>query len=293
MGWFSKGLSAALLVGLCLIVLLSFSPDSASANSETTLLGYAFRFEGKDYNPATNRSTWHYTVTGPMVGGPTYKDLSHWIIALCTPHKVTDASGNKWERRSRPDPHHDLIGIKWDDEVSKTGGRSFYFVLEGDWAIDETVQIGAKAGPDTATGVLPGPACQPDMCRIDYSITTRSDWRFMKPGTYAAPTMQIQLTGDSGVRLHFSDFRDAEYIADWSVSPPIVFEYSVGPTLADAEVFGWHSAHQLSDLEVVIPKHAVQNGAQVNVWLRAYVTETNRSSDYAGGGRVSIELVCD
>lgn len=291
MGWFSQTVKTALFC-LSLIAIYAFSPPFASASNETTLLGFTFRFDGVDYNPTTNLSTWHYTVTGPMVSGPTYKDLSHWIIELCVPHKVVEASGN-WERRTRPDPHHGIIGIKWDNEVSKTGSRSFYFVLEGNWAVADTLQIGAKAGPNNESGVLPGPACEADMCRIDYSITARNDWRFLKPGEYAAPTIQVRLWGDSGVRLHFRDFRDAEYAAGWRLSQPIVFEYSIGQTLADADNFGWYSARQFNDLEVVIPKHDVQGEALVTIWMRALLTEANRSSEYDGGGRVILELLCD
>lgn len=287
---FSKAATAVGLV--CFLLLHVFSPAQASPYGETTLLGFTFRFDGTEYNPATDESTWHYTVTGPMVSGPAYKDLSHWMIALCQPHTVPDASG-RWERRHNPDPHHGLVGIKWDEEVSKTGSRSFYFVLKGHWAVTDAVVIAAKAGPNKALGVLPGPACKPDVCRVDYSITTRSDWRFLKPGTYAAPAARVQLHGESAVRLRFSGFGDAGYVADWSLSPPIVFEYSIGPTLADAEAFGWRSAHQFNDLEVVVPKHAVQDGAQVIVWLRAHVLSAHRSSDYEGGGSISIELLCD
>lgn len=291
MGWFSQTVKTALFC-LSLIAIYAFSPPFASASNETTLLGFTFRFDGVDYNPTTNLSTWHYTVTGPMVSGPTYKDLSHWIIELCVPHKVVEASGN-WERRTRPDPHHGIIGIKWDNEVSKTGSRSFYFVLEGNWAVADTLQIGAKAGPNNESGVLPGPACEADMCRLDYSVTTRSDWRFLKPGTYAASTIQVLLTGDSAARLHFSEFRDAEYITDWSLSPNIVVEYSVGPTLQDAEAFGWRTADQFNGLEVDIPRDAVQAGARVNIWMRVHLTEANRSSEYLGGGRVSVVPICN
>lgn len=277
-----------------LIGLLLFSPRAAaSAGSQVTLLGYTFTFDGMDYNPAADESTWYYTVSGPMMSGPTYKDLSHWMMALCAPHAVKDATGGSWERRTNPDPYHGLIGIKWDEEVSKTGSKSFYFVLKGNWAISETVHIGAKAGPDTATGVLPGPACQPDMCQVNYSMTTRADWRFLKPGTYAAPAIQVQLMGGSAVRLDFSDFRDAEYVADWTASPPIRFEYSVGPTLDDAEAFGWHSADQFNEVEVTVPKHAVEAGARVTIWMRGYVSHSTRSSDYVSGGRISIVPLCN
>lgn len=158
---------------LCLFVIPSFLHIYASSYSETELLGYTFRFDGMDYNPAIDESTWYYTVTGPMVSGPRYKDLSHWIIALCTPHTVKDASG-AWERSLRPDPHHGVVGIKRNDEVAKTGSRSFYFVLKGNWTVGETIRIGAKAGPETAVGVLPGPSCEVDICELDYFVTTRS-----------------------------------------------------------------------------------------------------------------------
>lgn len=289
------GRGAVPLAGLLVVALLLIFPSFPSAHASypaATLLGFTFTFDGKDYNAARDESTWHYTVTGPMVGGPTYKDLSHWILALCAPHVVVEASG-AWERRTTPDPHHGLIGIKWDDEVSKTGSRSFYFVLKGDWDIDMTVAIGAKAGSDTASGVLPGPSCQPDACRIDYDITTRSDWRFMKPGTYAAVMMQLDLHGDSDVRLSFRDFANPEYLNPWVSAPPVHFEYSVGVTIDDADAYGWLPASNFNSEEVTVPKAVVSQGARLNVWGRVTVTDHTLSSDYHGGGRIIISPLCN
>lgn len=289
----ARGAQAATACGLVgLLIVQLFAAGYAAAYGETTLLGFTFRFEGVEYDPAADTSVWTYTVTGPGVDGPQFKDLSHWIMALCPQHTVLKASG-RWERSAKPDPHHGLVGIKWDEEVSKTGSRTFYFVLQGRWAVDAAVQIGVKAGTATASDVLPGPACRVDVCRVDYAVTTRSDWHFLKPGVYAAPALHVQLTGDGAVLLRFSGFGDAYYVADPGLSPPVVFEYSVGPTLDAAEALGWHTADQFNDLEVVVPRDAVRAGATVTVWLKALVTEAHRSSDYAGGGRVGIEPVCD
>lgn len=282
---------AFIFVGFLLI--LPSSKAGASTYPETTLHGFTFTFDDKTYDPVRDESTWHYTVTGPMVSGPTYKDLSHWILALCTPHVVVDASGHKWERNTKPDPHHGLVGIKWNDKVDKQGSASFYFVLKGDWDVDLTVAVAMKAGQDKDSGVLPGPACQAGTCRIDYDITTRSDWRFLKPGEYAAALAHIDMHGDSTVRLTFQEFGDAEYMNPWDSSPDIHFEYSVGATIDDADAFGWYPALSFNGKEVVIPKAAVMQGARVKVWARATVTEVNLSSEYGGGGGVEVSLLCD
>lgn len=287
-----RDLSIVLFLSISFLFLSSPSVH-ASAFPEATLLGFTFTFDGKEYDPATDESTWRYTVTGPMVSGPTYKDLSHWILALCAPHEVVEASGHKWERRSNPDPHHGLIGIKWDDKVSKEGSASFHFVLKGDWAVDMSLAVAAKAGQGKESGVLPGPGCQGDSCRIDYNVSTRSDWRFLKPGEYTTVLTRVDVQGDTGVRLGFADFGDAAYRNPWASSPDIYFEYSVGVTLDDADAFGWYPAAGFNGEEVVIPKAVVAQGARVNVWARALVTKANLSSEYGGRGRVEVQLLCD
>src|SRR5690606_41608688 len=101
------------------------------------------------------------------------------------------------------------------------------------------------------------------------------------------------LPGAGAVLLRVGGLGDADSVAEPGLSPPVVVEYSVGPTLDAAEALGWHTADQFNDLEVVVPRDAVRAGATVTVWLKALVTEAHRSSDYAGGGRVGIEPVCD
>lgn len=289
MGWMRK--AAAVILCLALLV-VGVGDATALANGETTLLGFAFRFDGVEYNPTTDESIWRYTVIGPNVSGPTYKDLSHWLIALCVSHEVKNASG-RWERLTRPDPHHGIVGLKWDDEVSKTGSRSFYFVLKGRWSEVGMVQVGAKAGTDTAVGYLPGPSCEPKMCKVDYEMTTGKFWRFLKPGVYAAPAFYILVTGDADVRLSFSDFRDPEYLGGGNMLPTILVDYSIGDTLEEAEAFGWRSARQFNELEVVVPKSDAQGGALVTIWMRVHLSELNRSSEYLGVGRVTISTQCD
>lgn len=291
----SSGLLACFFALLIFIASSLFNLASVARAESTAaeLLGFTISFDGKHYDSTTDESTWYYTVSGPMVSGPTYKDLSHWILALCAPHEVVEASGHKWERRTNPDPHHGLIGIKWDDKVSKTDSRSFHFVLRGDWAVGETVAVAAKAGPETAAAVLPGPACSPDMCRVDYEVTSRVDWRVLTPGVFAARASQISLSGDNAVRLQFSDFQNPQYLADWTASTPIHLEYSVGKTLDDAVAFGWHSAAAFNDVEVIVPQHEVAVGTQLGVWVRGTFSAVNRSSDYRGGGRIAIVPLCD
>lgn len=285
---------AGLLLAAGFLLSLSlFSPVYASDYPEAHLLGYTFTFDGKTYDPVRDESTWHYTVTGPMVSGPTYKDLSHWILALCTPHVVVEASGNKWERRTKPDPHHGLIGIKWDDKVDKQGSASFYFVLKGDWGIDYSVAVAAKAGQGLESGLLPGPACQADSCRIDYEVTARNDWRFLKPGTYAASVMQIHLHGSSGVLLAFDSFSEAVEPHQWGEGPAIHFEYSLGRTLEEASDRGWLPATVFNKEEVIVDKAAVTQGVRLTVWARAVVADVTRASEYRGGGTVSVQLLCD
>nr|MBO2471239.1 hypothetical protein [Bacillota bacterium] len=127
-----------------------------------------------------------------------YKDLSHWLIPLCVPHTVTRASGN-WERLTRPDPIHGIAGLKWDEEVSKLGSKSFFFVLKGQWDVADSAPIAAKAGSEEAVGYLPGPSCDLKVCRVDYDVTTQGS---------------------------FSEFRDPdpEYLGGWNMQPSILVD---------------------------------------------------------------------
>lgn len=286
-------LTSLLASVIALLLSLSFSiPSYASDFPTVNLLGFTFAFDGKTYDPVRDESTWHYTVTGPMVSGPTYKDLSHWILALCGPQQVVEASG-KWERNSKPDPHHGLIGVKFEDKVDKEGSASFYFVLKGDWGIDYSVAVAAKAGQGKESGVLPGPACQADSCRIDYELSSRNDWRFLKPGTYAASVMQIHLHGSTGVLLAFDSFSEAVEPQEWGEGPAIHFEYSLGRTLEEASARGWLPATVFNKEEVIVDKAAVTQGARLTVWARAVVTDVTMASEYRGVGTVSVQLLCD
>lgn len=286
-------LTLGVLLGFVIVGLFSLSSSSSPAYPETTLLGFTFRFEGKDYNPATDESTWHYTVTGPA-SAAMYEDLQNWMLALCA-SGLTDSfkgvSGNGRVQTSA-DGQHGLVGIKWDDTVSTTGSSSFSFVLKGDRGVDMNTEVSIKAGPDFASGVLPGPGCHAAACTVDYEVTTLNNWRFMRPGEYAAPAYNLRLTGNTAARLLFSDFRDAVYVTDWTAAHPVQFEYSVGQTLDEADAFGWYSAAAFNDVVVTIPEHVVASGAELSVWTRTFISEAHRAAEYRGGGRFTVVPDC-
>lgn len=286
----------ALLVVSMLVLSLAFVNPGlvAAAHPETTVLGYTFQFEGKTYDPVRDESTWHYSVRGSLSDGVGYMDLIWWSFTFCAPsvvHNVNDVSAGGFVQTSKHD-QGTSSGIRWEQVVAKTSAVSFSFVLQGDWDVGLSLTVRAGDGHTAAVGTLPGPACQADACRVDYDITTRTDWRFMGRGEYAARAWQIRLSGNAAVRLKFNDFQDVRQLNDGGVSAPIRFEYSIGSTLDEAEAFGWHSAAAFNDMEVIVKQDDVAATARVDVWARVFITEAHRSSDYFGSGRIAVIPSC-
>lgn len=287
-------------VGLLAVCILGFGSVSLAQNTSVELLGFKITFEGVDYNPVTNESTWTYRVQGTYTGP---HDLSHWILQLCrsssVKHVVVKQGGTL--KTSHPgdtkvsdhgDPHHNIAGIKFDVGVNKNGGDTyFWFVLEGDWEIGE-VDIAGKAGQLLESSTILGPSCDPTMCEVHYSVSHgRTDLRASRPGTYASVVSVITLSGNGGVKLEFDEFTEAQYLVDPS-APPVRLEYSIGNTLAEADEYGWFPIDQFNASDLYIDKADVQLGYQVSLWVRWIIQGYNFSSDYESSGRVSITADC-
>lgn len=280
---------------LTLTVLTGLQVTSTAQTTTAQLLGFTVTFDGVTYDSETNQSTFTYTVKGTRGAD---KDLSHFDIALCLPKHVVVRQGRN-PRSSHPgrtevgtDPHTGLTGIKFDVEVSKNGQQTFWFVLEGNWEIDD-IEIGGKAGQNVEWGMtVAGPSCDPIACQVNYEVTQgRADFRVLRPGTYASVLTQIYLSGTGAVKLGFSGFEDAQYLEDPS-APAAKFEYSIGDTLADAGAYGWYSADDFNGSEYYVDRALVQAGEEITIWSRLTIETFNYSSDYQGAGKVSITLDC-
>jgi len=124
--------------------------------TSTTFGGFQFDYDGMVEN-IDGTSTWTYTITGVAPSGPQYKDLSHWVLALCNNHNVTSGTPSGWEVNT--DPTLNIFGIKWDEEINKTGGvETFSFTLDNQYDV-EPVEVAFKAGQNLHYCTIFGPSC--------------------------------------------------------------------------------------------------------------------------------------
>ncbi|WP_376791263.1 hypothetical protein [Thermoflexus sp.] len=141
------------LMSLGISMILQGLVTPVMAGTSIVLDGYQITFLGVDYN-SDQTSTWSYEVK-PVSAS---KDLSHWVLALCTNHQVlsSDPPGSVGQ-----DPTTGLWGIKWEQPLRTTDEPRLYtFVLSGWFAIG-TTQVAVKAGRDPVFGQIDGPSCEP------------------------------------------------------------------------------------------------------------------------------------
>jgi hypothetical protein len=96
--------------------------------------------------------TWSYEIS--EVSG---KSLSHWNIGIenCLDHIISYSPEEGYEAGT--DGSTGFVGVKWDLAESFTSGI-FSFTLDDYYAIS-TVEILAKAGPNSGTAYIAGPDC--------------------------------------------------------------------------------------------------------------------------------------
>ena len=114
---------------------------------------YQIDYLGVTYNYQANTTTFSYKVTGDGSG----KDLSHWVVALCSGHQVVSSNYN-YEVNTAPTLG--IYGIIWDVSVNINGSKTFTFTLRGIYPV-ATVSAGVKAGQGLYYGNIPGPDCDP------------------------------------------------------------------------------------------------------------------------------------
>ncbi len=132
--------------------------DNDGNNNISTFGGFRFEFDGMVEN-MDGTSTWTYTVTGVAPSGPTYKDLSHWVLALCENHSVIAVTPNSaWEVNT--DPTLEIYGIKWDHGINKEGGtKTFSITLNKQYDIG-LIDVAFKAGQNKFYCSINGPSCE-------------------------------------------------------------------------------------------------------------------------------------
>lgn len=290
------------LVVLFLVFTMTIGLEGAAAQTTTIkLLGYEISLTDVYYNAAADETTFTYLVKATR---DARRGLSHFILAFCFDESVIVRSSHRPIEVGK-DPTTGLTGIKFDDfemEPEEEPQRVVWFVLKGDWPVEE-IEIAAKAATLTATGVIAGPACDPGVCLacdppacVVESIVdaTRIDFRALRPGTYATKLGNIFLygNGNGGAKVTFTDFGHAQYLADRS-GPPIEVAYSLGPTLAHAEAFGWRPADEFNGTELSFSKGEVQGGVELTLWIRYVVRSSNFSSDYEAMGTINVIPVCE
>jgi hypothetical protein len=164
--------------------------DSDTDPNITTFGGFKFEYKNMSNN-IDGTSTWTYKVTGVAPGGPTYKDLSHWVLALCNNHSVTVATGN-FEVVN--DPTLNVYGLKWDDEINKSGGtETFAFTLDGHYEVDD-IEVAFKAGQNLFYCTIPGPGCAIDDGSPDFDCLTMWALDDNNPGNLYYVTLSDPVT---------------------------------------------------------------------------------------------------
>jgi len=158
-----------MILSLC----MACTPITPSFESVTLSECYKITFLGSTAN-GNGTSTWRYRVEELACA----QDLSNWMLELPICTNVVDASPSPWEV-VQPDPNFQLNGIKWQTGAGFQSGE-FNVILSGALTVG-TVHVGVK-GPDVATGLIAGPAC-------DLSTTVTPAFTFTP-----SPTVIVDLT---------------------------------------------------------------------------------------------------
>ncbi|NUM71160.1 MAG: choice-of-anchor A family protein [Ignavibacteriaceae bacterium] len=107
------------------------------------------------YNNINNTTTFTYQVTGDGSG----KDLSHWVLGICSSH--VNPTGTPNPNSLGTDPTTGLYGFKWDVAVNINQSKTFTITLPGNWGV-EPLTVAVKAGLIIDFGTVDGPACTPN-----------------------------------------------------------------------------------------------------------------------------------
>lgn len=123
----------------------------------STFGGYQFVFNAMIEN-MDGTSTWTYTITGTSPAGPSYKDLSHWVMELCDDHRVVEATPSDYITYIT-DPSLNIYGIKWNKEINKNGGSMIFSVTLGQYYDIGLINIGFKTDQNLHYCTIKGPGC--------------------------------------------------------------------------------------------------------------------------------------
>lgn len=278
---------------LVAITLFCLAAHPVNAGNVTQLAGFTVIFQGVDYNSINNTSTWRYHIAGDLNHiGPLYHDLSNWRLGLCdNPRQIILSASHDYEYVHIQTGTVNAHGIKYEVPVDKEDpvGADFAFTLRGQWAVGET-PVWVKTSNSTVQGMIDGPSCNQSCLVRCNVVTSRVDWRLLKPGIYASKAVVVELQGYTDVKLVFTGFTNAVYLNDPG-RPELAMAYSIGNTLNEADLY-WRNAAEFNGTEITIPANMIELGATVTVWAKALVTTENNSSDYESTGHVDIIPLC-
>lgn len=223
-----------MLLGVSAIVLSDYEYDGCVTTYDLEIMGnHVIRFCGREYNEAADESTWYYSVTSGHSPA-----ISHWTLALCPAHVVSDAGPGVWEEGT--DPTLGITGIKWERGHEDGETVNYEVTLEGNWVVED-VQVGIKAGNDNyKTGYyILGPSCSPyEPPEIEVTVSGLDNLEVTQPliGAWSGnPEQMMQSLGNLLVAVVANVAYDAYIYYSLIPTPspsfsgdPLAFEYPTG-----------------------------------------------------------------
>jgi len=145
------------------LAVLTAQAAPSFTQKDISQVGWSVAFAGSQYNAASDTTTFSYSLTALA----SEKDLSHWVIGLCT-EQVPTGSGSL--TKIGLDPTTGVSGFKWDDGQSAGSTATYSIVLAGYYGEAET-EYAVKGGTYYAIGKIMGPTCSPINRVNTYSIS--------------------------------------------------------------------------------------------------------------------------
>ncbi|MEW6227765.1 MAG: hypothetical protein AB1700_06655 [Bacillota bacterium] len=127
---------------------------------------------------------------------------------------------------------------------------------------------------------------------IDWDISgTRWDWHVMKPGTYAADCIELEVDSNNDVKILFSNFEDLQYLeeAPQGTLTEIATWYAIGNKMGELV---WVPADELDRYQYAIYNSAQLHdpGVTLKFWNKIEVLPCNSSCEYESEGTITLQL---
>ncbi|MFH1738752.1 MAG: hypothetical protein ABIH23_07070, partial [bacterium] len=138
---------------LAFLVLWGMVTNDTATAQTIRLDGFDVTFNGSNYDPGKDQTTFTYTVAGT----PDARNaLSHFTIGINSGCVVIGSSPSQ-SVSVGPDPPTGVWGIKWDIGLEKGKRRTYSFALRGRFS-EGPVNVAVKAGRDGEVGTITGPS---------------------------------------------------------------------------------------------------------------------------------------